>query len=66
MVSYYVLKDKSGLYLLDGGFIGGMSALRRTLRWHGWQNEAIRGIIVTHGHLDHILNIARIASQSGA
>ena len=32
----------------------------------GWNNESIRGIIVTHGHLDHILNVASLAKDSGA
>lgn len=64
--NFYVLRAEDGLYLLDGGFIGGGWLLDRALRHHGWRQEPIRGIIVTHGHLDHILNIARLAEQSGA
>ncbi len=65
-LNFYVLRDKEGLYLLDGGFIGGRYLLRRALRAKGWEDEPIRGIIVTHGHLDHILNVGVIARESGA
>src|SRR5262245_57015322 len=66
VVSSHVLRDSSGLYLLDAGFIGGRSSLRRALRQRGWERETIRGIIVTHGHLDHILNVGALAQETGA
>jgi glyoxylase-like metal-dependent hydrolase (beta-lactamase superfamily II) len=65
-LNYYVLRDASGLYLIDAGFIGGRFLLRRALRQRGWEREPIRGIIVTHGHLDHILNVSGIARETGA
>jgi glyoxylase-like metal-dependent hydrolase (beta-lactamase superfamily II) len=65
-VNFYVLRDSKGLYLLDGGFIGGRHFLRRALIKRGWDRERIVGIIVTHGHLDHILNIGRLAEETGA
>ncbi len=40
--------------------------MRRALRSRGWECEPIRGIIVTHGHLDHILNVSDIARETGA
>ena len=52
--------------MLDAGFVGGRFLLRRTLRRRGWEHEPIRGIIVTHGHLDHILNVSAIARETGA
>lgn len=65
-LNFYVLRDASGLYLIDAGFIGGLFLLRRALRRRGWEREPIRGIIVTHGHLDHILNVSAIARKTGA
>ena len=65
-VCFHVLRDAGGLYLLDAGFIGGRRLLRRALLRHGWEREPIRGIIVTHGHLDHVLNVAAIAHKTGA
>lgn len=66
LVNFHVLKDASGLVLLDGGFVGGPRLLQRALSKRGWENESIRGILLTHGHLDHILNVARISKESGA
>lgn len=65
-LNFHVLRDASGLYLLDAGFIGGRVFLQRALRRHGWEGERIRGVIVTHGHLDHILNVAPVARRTGA
>lgn len=66
MVNFHVLRDPSGLYLLDAGFAGGRRALHGALRQAGWDGLPVRGIIVSHGHLDHILNVGRIAAETGA
>lgn len=65
-LNFYVLRDESGLYLLDAGFIGGRRLLKAALRRRGWSHEPIRGVIVTHGHLDHILNVQAVARDTGA
>jgi len=65
-VNFHVLRDDAGLYLLDAGFVGGRRLLARELKRHGWDREPIRGIILTHGHLDHILNVGSIARETGA
>ncbi len=63
---FYVLRATDGLYLIDGGFIGGRYLLSRALKRRGWQHIPIKGILITHGHLDHILNVAQISEDSGA
>ena len=65
-VNFYVLRDAVGLYLIDGGFIGGRRKLGRALQEKGWDQDPIVGIILTHGHLDHILNVGRLADATGA
>jgi len=66
VVSFHVLRDSSGLYLIDTGFVGGQVLLQSMLRRKGWHQLPIKGIILTHGHLDHILNAASIAKDTGA
>ena len=63
-VCFYALRDAESVYIIDGGFVGGVSRLSAALRDHGWSNLPIRGILITHGHLDHVYNVARIASVS--
>ena len=65
-VNFYILRDRTGLILIDAGFIGGRFALRRAIRARGWEKEPIVGIIVTHGHLDHICHVGQIAKETGA
>jgi glyoxylase-like metal-dependent hydrolase (beta-lactamase superfamily II) len=64
--TFHVLRDGADLYLIDCGFTGGARTLARALDCRGWKHLRIRGILLTHGHLDHVLNTARIAQESGA
>jgi glyoxylase-like metal-dependent hydrolase (beta-lactamase superfamily II) len=66
LVNFHVLRDKDGLYLLDAGFAGAELALEKALLEAGWADERIVGIILTHGHLDHILNVGKLARKHGA
>jgi glyoxylase-like metal-dependent hydrolase (beta-lactamase superfamily II) len=65
-VNFHVLRDGHGLYLVDAGFIGGWNSLQRALHKRGWQKDPIVGIVVTHGHLDHVLNVGEFARRSRA
>ncbi|MCC9604302.1 MBL fold metallo-hydrolase [Blastopirellula sp. JC732] len=65
-INFYVLRDREELYLIDAGFIGGLRLLQRALARRSWNRFPIRGVIVTHGHLDHILNVKTIARRYGA
>ena len=64
-VCFHVLRDADELYLIDAGFVGGIRSLHRALAKRGWSHLPIRGILITHGHLDHIHNIPKIAAASG-
>jgi len=65
-VVHYILRHPDGLYLIDTGFIGAIRARERALEIKGWDSLPIRGILLTHGHLDHVLNAATIARRHGA
>ena len=66
IVQFHVLRDPSGLYLIDSGFVGGQGMLKRALRLREWDALPLRGILLTHGHLDHILNAVSLARSTGA
>ncbi len=66
IVQFFVLRDGDALYLIDTGFIGGQRALRAALVARGWDHLPIRGILLTHGHLDHVKNAPSLARQHGA
>ena len=66
VVTFHVLKGDDGLYLIDTGFANGPRLLRRALKRHGWDHLPVRGILLTHGHIDHALNAVPFAEQFGA
>jgi len=65
LVCFYALRGGDGLYLIDTGFFGARRALANALEEAGWR-EPVRGIILTHGHIDHIFNVAAMAGETGA
>jgi glyoxylase-like metal-dependent hydrolase (beta-lactamase superfamily II) len=65
IVHHHFLFDDDGVYLIDGGFIGGVSAIGKVLKERGLVFEDIKCILLTHGHLDHTLNVARLQELSG-
>lgn len=66
IVNFHVLREGDGLYLIDTGFIGGVRCLDEALHSRGWAGLALRGILLTHGHLDHVLNVKALVERSGA
>jgi glyoxylase-like metal-dependent hydrolase (beta-lactamase superfamily II) len=65
-VCFYLLKDDRRLFLIDSGFIGGVASLQKAIHRRGWENLPLEGILLTHGHLDHTCNVARIKEIYGA
>ena len=65
-VDFYVLRGATGLCLIDGGFVGGLGAMRRELERAGWDGLPIEGVLLTHGHLDHAFNLHRLQTEHGA
>jgi glyoxylase-like metal-dependent hydrolase (beta-lactamase superfamily II) len=65
-INFHVLRDGHALYLIDGGFIGGWMLLQRALNKTNWHKCPIVGILVTHGHLDHIFYLSGIQRKTGA
>jgi len=68
IVQFFVLRDAAddALYLIDTGFLRGPALLQKALTARGWQHLPIRGILHTHGHLDHTLNTVEFAKRDAA
>ena len=66
LLRFFVLKDGEALYLIDSGFVDGPRLLRAALKRRGWDRLPVCGILLTHGHLDHMLNTVPFAERYGA
>lgn len=67
-VTFHVIyvPSEEALYLIDTGMVGAIPALRRALRQHHWDHLPVRGIVLTHGHYDHIRKVAELVRETGA
>ncbi|MEM6822879.1 MAG: MBL fold metallo-hydrolase [Verrucomicrobiota bacterium] len=66
MVKSYALVNSEAIVLIDSGFLGAISSVDRLLNELGREWNDIKAILLTHGHLDHIHNVAEIKKRSGA
>jgi glyoxylase-like metal-dependent hydrolase (beta-lactamase superfamily II) len=62
----HLLVEGEDAWLLDTGMVGEPVLVRRLLRRLGLGPESIRGIVLTHGHLDHTGNLAFFKEWTGA
>jgi glyoxylase-like metal-dependent hydrolase (beta-lactamase superfamily II) len=67
MSVFHLLVEGERAWLIDTGMSPAEPALlRRLMRRLGLRPEAIAGILLTHGHLDHAGNLAELKEWTGA
>lgn len=64
-VHHHLLIGNEGVHLIDSGFLGGVGATEQVLKSLGLGFRDIKSILLTHGHLDHTFNVARLQELSG-
>lgn len=62
----HLLVDGEDAWMIDTGLFGEPPLFRRLLRRLGMRPDAIKGILLTHGHLDHSGNLAFLKEWTGA
>ena len=66
--TFHLLYDEARheAVVIDTGLVGEMPRLTRILRGIGLDWSGIKAILLTHGHLDHTGNLARLKELTGA
>lgn len=62
----HLLVEGDDAWLIDTGLFGEHVLIRARLRRLGLSPQSIRGILLTHGHLDHAGNLAALKEWTGA
>jgi len=62
----FLLENGDESVMIDTGLFGEPLFIRRLVRRLGLQPYSIKGILLTHGHLDHAGNLARLKQWTGA
>ena len=62
----HLLYDGDDTVLLDTGLAGEMFFIQRLFHRLGLKPQSLKAIILTHGHLDHAGNLAKLKEWSGA
>ena len=66
MCVFHLLVEGERAWLIDTGMVGEPVLLRRLMRRLGLGPQSIQGILLTHGHLDHVGNLAALREWTGA
>lgn len=61
-----LLEDRDNSVIIDTGMVGEMMLFRRKINQLGLKPESIKAILLTHGHLDHAGNLAKLQAWTGA
>ena len=65
-VCHLLVDERGDAVLIDTGLIGEQGQIRRRLRRLGLGPEKVKAILLTHGHLDHVGNLAWAKAWTGA
>lgn len=66
LVVSYLLVNSKGVTLIDCGFIGHFYHIESALKMANRDWSDVQAILLTHGHLDHTLNLSRIRQKTQA
>ena len=66
MINCHLIIGEHGCVLVDTGLPGTEARIGQALARHGLSFAAIRLIVITHAHVDHAGNAARLRTLSGA
>ncbi|MDT3397383.1 MBL fold metallo-hydrolase [Streptomyces sp. B1866] len=53
-VNWILLREGTDLTLIDSGWIGDVAVLEASIRSLGRRPEDVRGVLLTHAHVDHV------------
>jgi len=64
LVNHYILIKGEDVWIIDGGFVGDFRQIELVLKRVGldWMN--VKGLLMTHGHLDHTYNVGKILMKA--
>src|SRR5437773_1098527 len=62
----HLLVEGGECVMIDTGLVGEPILIRRFIRKLRLTSQSIKAILLTHGHLDHAGNLARLKAWTGA
>jgi len=66
VVNVYLWEWEEGVTLIDTGMPGNTAKIKSLLTAGGWPLHRLRRIIITHGDVDHMGNVAELKRATGA